>query len=76
MSAPDPYNLQRFIDAQQSVFATALSELLAGSKQSHWMWFVFPQLAGLGRNPAAQYYGIAGLDEAQAYSRTRFSESA
>ncbi|MEP7130993.1 MAG: DUF1810 domain-containing protein [Sphingomicrobium sp.] len=67
MSAPDPYNLQRLIDAQQSVFATALSELVAGSKRSHWMWFVFPQLAGLGRSSTAIFYGIGGLDEARAY---------
>ena len=54
----DPYNLQRFIDAQDGVFDTALAELRAGSKQSHWMWFIFPQLAGLGRSPTAQFYGI------------------
>jgi uncharacterized protein (DUF1810 family) len=63
----DPHNLQRFIDAQDGVFATALAELGAGSKQSHWMWFVFPQLAGLGRSPTAQFYAIASLDEARVY---------
>ena len=63
----DPYNLQRFLDAQDGVFETAVAELRAGSKQSHWMWFIFPQLAGLGRSPTAQYYGIASLDEARAY---------
>ena len=63
----DPYNLQRFLDAQQGVFETAIAELRAGSKQSHWMWFIFPQLAGLGRSPTAQYFGIASLDEARAY---------
>jgi uncharacterized protein (DUF1810 family) len=63
----DPHNLQRFVDAQDGVFDTALAELGAGSKQSHWMWFVFPQLAGLGRSPTAQYYAIASLDEARAY---------
>jgi len=63
----DPYTLQRFIDAQQAVFETAIAELRAGSKQSHWMWFIFPQLAGLGRSPTAQYYGIASLEEARAY---------
>ena len=63
----DPYNLQRFLDAQRPIFESALAELSAGSKQSHWMWFVFPQLAGLGRSPTAQYYGIASLDEARAY---------
>jgi uncharacterized protein (DUF1810 family) len=63
----DPYNLKRFIDAQQGVFETAIAELRAGSKQSHWMWFIFPQLAGLGQGPTAKYYGIASLDEARAY---------
>jgi uncharacterized protein (DUF1810 family) len=65
----DPFHLQRFIDAQEGVFATALAELRAGSKQSHWMWFIFPQLAGLGRSPTSQYYGIASLEEARAYLR-------
>jgi uncharacterized protein (DUF1810 family) len=63
----DPHNLQRFVDAQQGVIDTALAELRAGRKQSHWMWFVFPQLAGLGRSPTALHYGIASLDEARAY---------
>ena len=63
----DPFNLQRFIDAQNSVFEIALAELRAGSKQRHWMWFVFPQLAGLGRSSTAQFYAIRSLDEARAY---------
>jgi uncharacterized protein (DUF1810 family) len=63
----DPYNLQRFVDVQEGVFATALAELRAGRKQSHWMWFVLPQLAGLGRSPTAQYYGISSRSEAKAY---------
>ena len=63
----DPYNLQRFVDAQEDVFATALTELHAGRKQSHWMWFILPQLAGLGRSPTAQYYGISSRAEAKAY---------
>ena len=63
----DPYNLQRFVDAQDGIFPTALAELRAGNKQSHWMWFIFPQLAGLGRSPTAQFYGIASLDEARPY---------
>ena len=63
----DPYDLQRFIDAQEGIFETALTELRAGSKQSHWMWFIFPQLAGLGRSPTAQFYGIHSLDEARSY---------
>jgi uncharacterized protein (DUF1810 family) len=63
----DPYNLQRFIDAQKGIYETALAELRRGSKQSHWMWFIFPQLAGLGRSTTAQFFGIASLDEAHAY---------
>ena len=63
----DPYNLQRFIDAQDGIYPAALAELHAGSKQSHWMWFVFPQLAGLGRSPTAQFFGIASPHEARAY---------
>ena len=63
----DPHDLQRFVDAQDGVFETALAELRAGTKQSHWMWFVFPQLAGLGHSPTAQYYAIRSLDEARAY---------
>jgi uncharacterized protein (DUF1810 family) len=62
-----PHNLQRFLDAQDEVIDAALAELRAGSKQSHWMWFVFPQLAGLGRSPTAQYYAITSLGEARAY---------
>jgi uncharacterized protein (DUF1810 family) len=63
----DPFNLQRFAAAQASTFETALEELRAGRKRSHWMWFIFPQLRGLGRSPTAQFYGIASLDEARAY---------
>ena len=63
----DPFHLQRFVDAQGAVFDTVLAELKAGSKQSHWMWFIFPQLAGLGRSPTAQYFAIASIDEARAY---------
>jgi uncharacterized protein (DUF1810 family) len=63
----DPHNLQRFLDAQGGVFDAALAELLAGSKQSHWMWFIFPQTAGLGRSPTATSYAIASLEEARAY---------
>jgi uncharacterized protein (DUF1810 family) len=63
----DPFNLQRFIDAQKGVFETALAEIAAGSKQSHWMWFIFPQLVELGRSPTAKFYGIESLDEARAY---------
>jgi uncharacterized protein (DUF1810 family) len=63
----DPYDLQRFVDAQNGIYETALAELRRGSKQSHWMWFIFPQLRGLGLSPTAQYYGIASFDEVRAY---------
>jgi len=59
--------LQRFIDAQYSTYARALSEINAGWKQSHWMWFIFPQLTGLGKSETASYYGIKDLREAQEY---------
>jgi uncharacterized protein (DUF1810 family) len=63
----DPFQLQRFLDAQEPVYATVLAELRAGRKRTHWMWFVFPQLSSLGRSATAQHYGISGLDEARAY---------
>jgi uncharacterized protein (DUF1810 family) len=63
----DPYNLGRFLEAQENSYAAALQELQAGQKRSHWMWFIFPQIQGLGFSPTAQYYAIKGLDEAQAY---------
>ena len=63
----DPFDLQRFEDAQAPVIDTARQELRAGRKQSHWMWFVFPQLAGLGTSPMAQRYAIGSLEEARAY---------
>ena len=62
-----PVELQRFRDAQDGVIDTALAELRRGRKQSHWMWFVFPQLAGLGRSGMAERYAIRSLDEAKAY---------
>jgi uncharacterized protein (DUF1810 family) len=61
------HDLGRFVDAQTGVFDTALAEIRAGHKRSHWMWFIFPQLRGLGYSAMAQHYGIASLDEAQAY---------
>lgn len=67
MRDKDPHDLQRFVDAQQPVYAQVLAELRAGRKASHWMWFIFPQLRGLGSSPMAQHYGIASLDEARAY---------
>ena len=63
----DPYHLQRFVDAQDSCFLQVRSELVAGKKRSHWMWFVFPQIQGLGLSPMAQRFAISGLNEARAY---------
>ena len=63
----DPFTLSRFVKAQAPHYETALAELAAGRKQSHWMWFIFPQLYGLGRSAMADQYGISGLPEAQAY---------
>lgn len=63
----DPFNLARFVEAQRGSYDRALLELTAGDKRSHWMWFIFPQLAGLGMSPMAQRYAISGLDEARAY---------
>lgn len=60
-------DLQRFVDAQDRVYDNVLDELRAGRKRSHWMWFVFPQIRGLGNSPTAQHYGIASLEEARAY---------
>lgn len=67
--ADDPFNLRRFVDAQADTYDAARRELAAGRKRSHWMWFVFPQLAGLGSSPTAQFYGIASRAEAMAYWR-------
>ncbi len=60
-------NLRRFLDAQDGVYVEVRRELVAGRKQTHWMWFVFPQIAGLGRSPMARRYAIASLAEARAY---------
>jgi uncharacterized protein (DUF1810 family) len=67
MTPDDRFDLQRFVTAQEPVFETVLAELRAGRKRSHWMWFVFPQLAGLGKSSTARFYGIGSLDEARAY---------
>ncbi len=67
MSGADPFDLERFVTAQTPVFPAVLSELEAGHKQSHWMWFVFPQLRGLGHSSMATFYGIASSSEARAY---------
>jgi uncharacterized protein (DUF1810 family) len=65
----EPFELQRFVDAQDAggTYPQALAELRAGAKRSHWMWFVFPQIAGLGRSATAQRYALSGLGEARAY---------
>ena len=63
----DPFDLQRFVDAQAGVHETALAELKAGRKRTHWMWFVFPQVAGLGSSSMAHAYAVSGLEEARAY---------
>ena len=63
----DAHDLDRFLKAQEDAYPDALDELRAGRKRSHWMWFVFPQIAGLGHSPTARYYAIRSLDEAQAY---------
>lgn len=61
------YNLNRFIEAQNRDYDTALAEIRAGKKVSHWMWYIFPQLKGLGRSSTSEYYGLSGIKEAQAY---------
>lgn len=66
-AASDPFDLQRFVDAQEAVYADVCSELRAGRKQSHWMWFIFPQVAGLGSSHTAQRFAIRSVDEATAY---------
>jgi uncharacterized protein (DUF1810 family) len=65
----DPYDLDRFVEAQDhgATYEAAVAELRSGRKRSHWMWFVFPQIAGLGRSPMAQRYAISSLAEAKAY---------
>ena len=63
------YDLDRFIDAQKKDYEKALFEIKNGKKQSHWIWFVFPQLVGLGKSATSLYYGIKGVEEARAYIR-------
>jgi uncharacterized protein (DUF1810 family) len=63
----DPFNLARFIKAQGPVYEQALAEIRAGRKRSHWMWYVFPQIAGLGHSPTSVHYAIATMEEAAAY---------
>jgi uncharacterized protein (DUF1810 family) len=63
----DPFDLGRFVSAQAGIYDAALAEIRRGEKRTHWMWFIFPQLAGLGSSPTAQRYAIASLPEATAY---------
>ena len=69
MSVNDSFELHRFVDTQDAggAYASAVSELRDGRKLSHWMWFIFPQIAGLGRSPTAQRFAISGMPEAQAF---------
>jgi uncharacterized protein (DUF1810 family) len=63
----DPYDLHRFISAQEGVFDRALAELRDGLKRSHWMWYIFPQIEGLGHSPTTRHYSIKSLEEARQY---------
>ena len=63
----DPFNLNRFVEAQAPIYASVLSELRGGRKRSHWMWFIFPQLAGLGNSTYSKFYAIRNLEEARQY---------
>ncbi len=69
MMTEDPFDLQRFVDAQEGggAYADALAELREGGKRGHWIWFVFPQIAGLGQSPMSQRYAVRSLEEARAY---------
>ncbi|MBG0770245.1 MAG: DUF1810 domain-containing protein [Anaerolineaceae bacterium] len=67
MAELDRFNLQRFITAQEPVFAEVVAELRAGRKRTHWMWFVFPQVAGLGFSPTSQFYAVGSVEEARAF---------
>ncbi len=67
MSNSDPYNLNRFLTAQEKTYQTVLAELRRGSKRTHWMWFIFPQIAGLGHSPTSEYYSIKSAEEARQY---------
>ena len=67
MANQDPFHLQRFVDAQAATYTQARAELAEGEKRSHWMWFIFPQIEGLGSSSMAQRYAVTGLAEAKAY---------
>ena len=66
---PVPINLQRFLDAQETAYPAARAELLTGHKRTHWIWYIFPQLVGLGQSQTSQFYAICSLEEAEAYLR-------
>jgi len=67
MTVKDAFNLERFVDAQASSYDQVCGELRAGRKQSHWIWFIFPQMRGLGHSEMAHFYGISSREEAEAY---------
>jgi uncharacterized protein (DUF1810 family) len=67
MTSDDTYHLQRFVDAQAPVYKQVCAELRAGRKTSHWIWFIFPQIAGLGHSPMAQRFAVSGREEAVSY---------
>jgi uncharacterized protein (DUF1810 family) len=67
MGIADPFDLNRFVEAQESVYSAALTELQAGKKQTHWMWFIFPQIDGLGYSWMARHYAVHNANEARAY---------
>jgi uncharacterized protein (DUF1810 family) len=71
----DPFHLERFVDAQAPVYERVRQELKVRRKQSHWMWFIFPQIAGLGQSPMSIRFAIASLNEAKAYLVARFTQS-
>jgi uncharacterized protein (DUF1810 family) len=70
-SGSDPFDLKRFVDAQAPIYHNVVDELRSGRKRTHWMWFVFPQLRGLGRSPLAARFAISSLEEAHAYLEHR-----
>lgn len=67
MNAADPHDLQRFVTAHSGAYGTALGELRRGDKESHWIWYIFPQVVGLGFSPTSEFYAICSRDEALAY---------
>ncbi len=67
MASANPFNLDRFVSAQTGAYASALAEMRGGRKRTHWIWFIFPQIEGLGHSSTSMHYAISGLDEARAY---------